>query len=209
MRSKDISKVIDKFIKDERLHAVLIDGPWGSGKTYQIKNLLKEKEKKEQIYYVSLFGCDSIDELHTTLYNMIHPKKVRNNKIAQTISKSIKVIPYVGGIGEALEYQLNSSPKDLRSEAVVIFDDLERISEEVSFNTLLGYFNQLILQKIKIVCLCSANCIKREVLADFNNFKEKVFDRVFEINQSEEEVIYDIFKKYDVINNIDKFIGEN
>ena len=207
MRSKDISNVIDKFIKDERLHSILIDGPWGSGKTYQIKNLLKDKDKKDRIYYVSLFGCDSIDEIHTTLYNMIHPNKVRGNRIANTISRSIKVIPYVGGIGEALEYQLNSNPKELKAKAVVIFDDLERISDRVSFNSLLGYFNQLILQKIKVVCLCSTGGIKKETLFDFNDFKEKVFDRVFEINESEEEVIYDIFKKYD-INNIDNLISK-
>jgi len=207
MRSNDISNVIDKFILDERLHAILIDGPWGSGKTYQIKNFLSKKHKDEKMFYVSLFGSESIDEINTTLYNLIHPNKVKSSRIVNTISRSIKVIPYVGGIGEALEYQLSSSPKQLKSKAVVIFDDLDRIGDSISFNSLLGYFNQLILQKIKIVCLCSTNGIKPHVLPEFNKFKEKIFDRVFEISESQEEVIESIFQKY-TFNNIDNITSK-
>ena len=207
MRSNDISKVIDKFVLDERLHAILIDGPWGSGKTYQIKNFLSNKHKDEKFFYVSLFGSESIDEINTTLYNLIHPNKVKSSRIVNTISRSIKVIPYVGGIGEALEYQLSSGSKKLKSKAVVIFDDLDRIGDTISFNSLLGYFNQLILQKIKVVCLCSSNGIKEHLLHEFNKFKEKMFDRVFEISQSQEEVIENIFQKY-TFNNIDNIISK-
>lgn len=207
MRSNDIANVIDKFVLDERLHAILIDGPWGSGKTYQIKNFLSKKQKDDKFFYVSLFGSESIDEINTTLYNLIHPNKVKSSKIVNTISRSIKVIPYVGGIGEALEYQLSSGSKQLKSKAVVIFDDLDRIGETISFNSLLGYFNQLILQKIKVVCLCSSNGIKEHLLPEFNKFKQKIFDRVFEISQSQEEVIESIFQKY-TFNNIDNIISK-
>lgn len=62
----DIKDEIINFIeRKEETGALLITGKWGSGKTFYIKNLVDElnKEKKEYLSVISLFGIDSVENL--------------------------------------------------------------------------------------------------------------------------------------------------
>ncbi len=66
-----------KYISNSNIHqALLIDGEWGSGKTYFIKeNLMKNLESKAddgsrltiKYGYISLFGIDSLSKLTTRI----------------------------------------------------------------------------------------------------------------------------------------------
>lgn len=73
----------------------------------------------------------------------------------------------------------------------MIFDDIERISPNLSFISLLGYFNQLFLCGVKIICSFSFNIwdYKPDVgrQKDFELFKEKVFDRIYSINSENKQ----------------------
>lgn len=54
--SKEIDNFLDNYIKDTIYdYAVMIDGEWGSGKTFYIKNYVERKGREENFIYVSLW----------------------------------------------------------------------------------------------------------------------------------------------------------
>ena len=160
MKVTDLNRILLEFYNNQIIgKAILIDGKWGCGKTYQIKEFLKEHVGN--CHYISLFGLESIDEINSKLYSEIHTTKSFFKKGAMLVSKAISAVPYVGGIGDALEYQMSGksiNPKDTR---YIIFDDLERLSNKISYIDLLGYFNNLFLSNVKIICCISFNDFTR------------------------------------------------
>jgi Cdc6-like AAA superfamily ATPase len=54
--------IIQRYLHSEIPYALLIDGKWGSGKTWYIKNRFKEDFGKE-VVYTSANGITSIDDL--------------------------------------------------------------------------------------------------------------------------------------------------
>lgn len=84
-----INEVLENFIMNKETKSILIDGPWGCGKTYQINEFMKKfiNNKTNKIYYLSLFGLESIDEIHTTLYYQLHPNKKTFKKISKKNTK--------------------------------------------------------------------------------------------------------------------------
>ena len=183
---------------------MLIDGSWGCGKTYQIREFLNKynKERKEsnkrppKIYYLSLFGFQTIDEVNTALFALTNKKAHVALEVAKVVSRAIPAIPYAGYAGESIGYALGLIEKK-QNGPIVIFDDLERTSAQLSYSDLLGYFSQLFLGGAKIICVYDGKHIgDRE--EDFRQFKEKVFDRYCVINETLEEVIKREFAEYDI-----------
>ena len=202
-------KILEKFINNSSYKSILFDGPWGCGKTYQINQFIKnintpKHRPKIKIHYVSLFGLESIDEINTSLYQTIHPIKKKFKKIGYLISKTIRVIPNFSDISVALDFQLDQSRKKIKGKHLIIFDDLERISEKVKFIDLFGYLNSLYLSGCRFVCLVSSDNINKNKKEDFQSFKEKTFDCLYIINENNDEGLEQIFKKLniDYINNL-------
>lgn len=197
MNSNKLSEILDSFLKDDS-KAILFDGPWGCGKTYQIKEFIKNNKN---IYYLSLFGLESIDEINTALYRMIHSCRVALTRSAIIVSKAVKPIPQVGNIADALEYQLSTEQaKLIKKKTIIIFDDLERLSRNIEYSDLLGYINSLFLSGCRIICSMSSDHISNEErINDFNDFKEKVFDRIYKVTESNNELLDSIFSKYNLV----------
>lgn len=78
----EIIEVIKSYIAEKLYnYAVMIDGEWGSGKTYFVKNTLipslkeKEQEKKKNLnynarkfIYISLYGIKNVDDIGKQIY---------------------------------------------------------------------------------------------------------------------------------------------
>lgn len=202
MKSKDIISIIKTFAADEA-NSILIDGPWGCGKTHQVRDWLNryENKNKKGVHYISLFGLESIDEINTAVYQSFHPKVFLAKKYARIgfnlISKSIQSVPYAShgsGLADAISNSIGDlSEEKIKKNGIVIFDDLERISEKVSFISLMGYFDSLFRQKIKIICLCSSKDINESRKKEFFDYREKIFDKIYLINETEEEIIKNMF----------------
>lgn len=219
----DLQDLIVNFSKSN-MRSLLIDGPWGCGKTYQIREFLNNSQKEDfKIYYISLFGMESVDEINTKLFRTIYPKKFKVKKIAtiscNLISKAISPIPVAGsasGIFEALGYLINvNQNKDNqdnnnppKNNIIIVFDDLERVDEKLSYISLLGYINSLFFSQARIIAICSShNIVKENKKAEFQEFKEKVFDRICVIDESDKEIIINYFSKFQ-IKNLSSIIGE-
>ena len=63
LRSRVLNeKIIYDYLENKNInYAIMIDGEWGSGKTYFIKN--KVVGKYENALYISLYGISSVDKL--------------------------------------------------------------------------------------------------------------------------------------------------
>lgn len=211
MKVANITNVIKKFL-DNNDRTILIDGPWGVGKTYYVLDFLKEAKKEKskfKVAYVSVFGKSTIDEIHTEIYKEFHPHIARTKTLVNAIPKIASLIPDVGGavgsiseiIGK-LEYTLKTDKKDriLSKKSnmnLIILDDLERMEpDKISYNEMLGYINNLIMQQLKVVIICNSSEIKSD---DFTPFKEKVIDREYKISATNEEIIKSMFVPSEIL----------
>lgn len=221
MKVTNLESTLLSFIKDDLSRALLIDGQWGCGKTYQFMNFLKKynkktfKDKKIPIYYVSLFGIKSLEEINSLLYNKINYLK----KITISVVKFLSRLFITNNkrqekLVDELSWQLNniSERPKIRKEVCIVFDDLERLGEKVGYVELFGYLNEVLKSNTKFICICDTskiglykqNDIHRK--EDFDNFKEKIFDRIIYINEQPLEIISSLFEPYH-INGCEKLLG--
>ena len=100
MKDDDIIKNVLEYVKDERYRqAVLIDGEWGAGKTFFVKEKLLMKMKEElaekRIYYISLYGVSSSGQIMDEIYSSIVEEIIDKNlgeKTGQIVEKGIRTL---------------------------------------------------------------------------------------------------------------------
>lgn len=77
--------------------AVLINGSWGSGKTYFIKEFMQEYnghalriggKTEDNFIYISLYGLSSTSEIDDLIFQRIHP--ILSSKSAAITGKVLK-----------------------------------------------------------------------------------------------------------------------
>ncbi len=177
MTSKEIVDAVTSYVRDENVkYAILIDGAWGSGKTFLYENDLCDaisdieigKNDRKANVYISLYGVSSIEALSKQLLiNYLIYVKANGNEM---VKKGVKpVAGILGVVSKAFSFSIGSFSADFSEilqdisglleakNMVVCFDDLERCS--IPINEFFGYVNNLIEH---------CNC-KVLILADENN----------------------------------------
>ena len=233
---EEICELILRYIRKENTeYAILIDGKWGVGKTFFIKNSLKVKLQKEikktcrykGIIYMSLYGIKDITQLENKIiYSIIENGILSNNerKTSKMLINGAKT--YINSL------EKKDSIMDLIkmfqeiSKYIIIFDDLERCM--ISITELLGYINELIEHKnVKTILIANEDKMA-EVESSYQNkeyyeIKEKLIGEVIYYNpnieiildyicdEEKEQLISRIIKdnKYKVIEIMQKFNYKN
>ena len=221
MRANKIVSVLNSLLESNK-RAIIIDGPWGVGKTFQVRNFIEQNKNKNiyKIVYLSLFGKKSIDEIHTQLYSYLHPTVNLISKSISILSPAINLIPNYGkNIGECLNFTLQTISELTKERSkqkvknckykryLIIFDDLERVDSGLKLSNFLGYINQLFLSQIKVAVLCNSSEIYDK--NEYFNFKEKIFDREYKIEEAQSDIIdsyFDIQLDSNVADNFDNNI---
>ena len=162
MTSKEIVDAVISYVRDENAkYAILIDGTWGSGKTYLYENYLVDaidsvevgKNERKQNVYISLYGISSIDSLAKQLItNYLIYVKGNGNKL---IKKGLKPLAGIIGVASsAFSFSIGPISTDLSNvfeeiegsidvkNMVICFDDLERCT--IPINEFFGFVNNLI-----------------------------------------------------------------
>lgn len=76
MTEEQIKQEVERYINDTLYnYAIMIDGEWGSGKTYFVKhtllteleNIEKENKQNRLVKYLSLYGCRTIEDIQEKL----------------------------------------------------------------------------------------------------------------------------------------------
>lgn len=220
---KIIENIIIEYINDEiNKQAILIDGKWGSGKTFFVKNkiipaiksLNNEDNKKSKVIYISLYGIENSKEITDKIYAEVVNEKIKLGDRTQKI---------LGLAGKVTDSTLKSKGINLDNiseileifslkEYVVIFDDLERC--EMGINKVLGYINDLVEHKeVKTIIVANEEQIGklslnknleqkyRVVLSQKLNFKNDMKNNFANIPQMSEgndksTINIDELKKY-------------
>ena len=204
MDSNYIEETFENYLSTASTnYALLIDGSWGSGKTYFWKNTLAKKCAKKEFkpIYLSLNGINKIEDLK---YQFL-----------------IKIVPFLnvldsktGNIGKTLIATLSSSLgnvdinnliKDIEVDSkklntyVVCLDDLERCS--IATPEVLGFINNYVEHKgLKVVILSDESKIDEKEKDKYNNIKEKVIGRVLSYRNNVSKTLPLLFKKYETEN---------
>ena len=205
MSKEIIKKAISVYIKEEKSdYAVMLNGAWGSGKTYFVKNELidyLQEEFNRKILYISLFGISNIDELYNNIALQVLnikatetlDQKIKmnnpsyNNSNKKTIFERSKISLWTGILNKGLKIipdnnVINSVVSEVNkniisfNKYIFVFDDLERST--LNFDVLLGFFDQITDQnEIKAILICNENKINRK---HYKKFKEKVIGLTIE-----------------------------
>lgn len=214
----NIDDLKERLDTDLKIYSkILINGKWGIGKSYFIKQYFEDKK----ISYISLFGINSINDFKTSLYFSLG-KDFKTTIIFKNITNFIKNsgISYKGFSLDfsslPIDYiidKLNEKnrKKDNRDEIYIIIDDLERIGNAIDIKDVLGVIENISqIDNSKIIIIANENEIKEKNKEDYTKFKEKVVEKTYNISNYSNlafDNIYKIFlKKSKDIKNIAKRI---
>ncbi len=175
LTEKEITNELDDYIYNVSIkYAVLLNGGWGSGKTYFIEDYIKKLEEKYELnkndkttkykkpVYVSLYGLSDISELK----NKIALSLIKNKKIKQLMPFLDVGIEIGSDLASKHTFIQNSDSKFKRiiralhkiDNLIIFFDDLERCN--ININTVLGYINELVEHNnVKVVLVADESKI--------------------------------------------------
>ena len=173
---KEIKYYIDT---DFYNYAVMIDGAWGSGKTYFVKNVLLKKieSNEKRVLYVSLYGISNIHELGKKLYldYLLKDKSklvMEHTELVENVIGTIIDIgsPFMGKLGDIdikerkIKNIVQNAVKHIcpMKNCVLIFDDLERC--DCSIQDILGYINGFVEQAgMKVIIIANQEEFRKKI----------------------------------------------
>ena len=230
-----VESILDYVRADYTDYAIMINGEWGSGKTYfwnhKVKNKIESLQlngRKYTTIYMSLYGISNLEEIskkifiETTQLMDKNLKKYMDSHGQTTIPEYAKTgldMANFFGVsknGEKIDYQEFFSTDD----KVLCFDDLERANVDVV--DILGYINNFVEHDhIKTIIICN----EKELATKFksSNIEMKTFiatyllDKQHQLTQDEQkpmvekirdkiEYVFDNANDYERIK--EKLIGE-
>lgn len=204
MNTDNIKAVFENYLKaDKTQYAILLNGSWGSGKTFFWKNNLAplaEKNKFKTIY-ISLNGISKIEVLNHLLFIKLIPllSKQENSIIKNATTFVTNLLNTASK--KFLDTSLSDIFKDMSvdtfpfSNYVICFDDLERC--QIPIKEVLGFINNYIEHKnLKTIILADERNIDNTQKA-YDNIKEKVIGRVLNFELNIEDTLPQLFKKYE------------
>ncbi|WP_170113410.1 P-loop NTPase fold protein [Ahniella affigens] len=154
--------------------AVLLDGPWGIGKTFFVKSIVNSPSNGEPKHvYVSLYGLTSFDEIDDAIFRSMYP--VLESKGAKIGGRALKTI------GKYLNIEIDLKTKEFINRAgtdLYIFDDLERC--ELPINAVMGYINGFVEHDGRKVIII-ANEAEIKDAEGYRRIREKLIGKTFHV----------------------------
>lgn len=200
MTSKHIETIFHEYLsKQKENSALLINGVWGSGKTFFLKTVLTKiaNDNNKDLIYVSLNGISSIGEIDRTIFLQIAPY-LKDKSWAKKVSQSL-----INLADAASKFFTKSSLSELFrgmgvdmfdfSNKILAFDDLER--SKLSVAEALGYINKFVEHKgVKTLILADESKIDER--KKYDEIKEKVVGRVLDFKADIPQVIDSLINFY-------------
>ena len=168
--------------------AVAITGSWGVGKTFFWNTFRKNNPNKKKYVYVSLFGLESLSDLKTHIYSHIE-----NNSSAIEIPRWIRGLPSILKETKISQFGISSSAKIFDSlmfnqvkDAIICFDDFERMSNKLDIKDVMGLANQLKLERnCQVILILDESKTENENKKKYAEYKEKLIDEEIKITSVE------------------------
>ncbi|GKY88119.1 P-loop NTPase fold protein [Sinisalibacter aestuarii] len=167
--------------------AVLLDGHWGSGKTYFVQDLLESAElSKKKCVYISLFGVSDISTIEAQLFfsTASGTAKVAHfgaRFVERALQSTLRFdVSGDGSPDGQLNGKLSGAADFIQRKfsevenAFLILDDLER--SKIDVEELFGFVN-VFVEHGNARVLFIANTEKLQELSKFEEIKEKVIGK--------------------------------
>ena len=182
-----LESILDYVRSDYTDYAIMINGEWGSGKTYfwnnQIRNKiesLKLNGKKYKTIYMSLYGISNLEEISKKIFietTQLMDKNLRKymathkqTQIPEYAKTSLDMANFFGVAqnGDKVDYDEFFSIQD----KVLCFDDLERANVDVI--DILGYINNFVEHDhMKTIIICNEKELATKMKSE--NLEMKTF----------------------------------
>ncbi|MFN7251807.1 MAG: P-loop NTPase fold protein [Anaerobacillus sp.] len=193
-----VDAIVDYVNKENTDFAVMLDGSWGSGKTYFWENTLRpaiEKQKKGdknfKTIYISLYGIENLNDISKSIFYEVYSptneklKKISQSKVGNAISEMGKMLINAGS--GLVNMNLPNSGDinydklfDLENK-ILCFDDLERANFDIS--QILGYINNFVEHdQTKVIILCNEKEISNNLIS--NNLELKTLVSTYVLDKA-------------------------
>ncbi|HDJ3102789.1 TPA: NTPase, partial [Staphylococcus aureus] len=169
-----------------------------------IKNkILKEFDDKIEIRYISLYGLQNLYEIKSIIISKLINTSTKNLRKVLKSMKNFQVVPYLNMNNfsdNILRYIDDNSLKKIKNSlmknnksALLIIDDVERMSDKVSFEEFLGFIRNDLIDYLDCKVLFIGNLDELNKKADFHKNSEKIISRILKFPNNR-EVAMDIVK---------------
>lgn len=229
-----VESILDYIRSDYTDYAIMINGEWGSGKTYfwnhKIRNRIENMTvngKKLTTIYMSLYGISNLEEISKKIFIETTQLMDKNLKkymdsngqtfIPEYAKTGLDMANFFGVTqnGDKVNYENFFSTDD----KVLCFDDLERANVDVI--DILGYINNFVEHDhIKTIIICNEKELSTKLKS--NNLEMKTFIATYLLDKEDkllttdkpmvekiEDTIEDVFDKANDYERIkEKLIGE-
>ncbi len=191
MRADYIKNIIESYNKSP-YECILIDGPWGVGKSYAITKAL---EDNDNVCNISMFGLKDAQEIYHEVFFQLAMKDKKKFKIFITKAKNICAMvsdkmAVVKRIVESLVTEKElffDIAKNFRSFHFIVIDDLERMNDSIMLEEVFGIIDELKkCNYVKVILVANTKEISQKEM--FNKYSEKVIDRTYYVTECPETV---------------------
>ncbi|MHC6184717.1 P-loop NTPase fold protein [Acinetobacter sp. X9] len=199
-KEQRLKELLENNIRNEKNGtAIAITGSWGIGKTFFWRSFLDKQLSDERVYkndnvfnrkyaYVSLFGLESLSDLRTQIYSSIE-----SYHSSIEIPKWIKSLPSIFKDTRITQLGINAPVKLIDSlmfaqvkDAIICFDDFERMSNKLDVKDVMGLANYLKLEKnCQIILILDEDKTETENKRKYGDYKEKLIDETIILNSVE------------------------
>lgn len=195
LSDKQVLDVIMQYANSKVDYAIMLSGPWGSGKTYFVENQLcpkleETKDNKDNnitYIYLSLYGIKNVEQFRNELYSRIASNFTNTLHNASNIAGLLTEIStgsntQVNILMRTVKRILDSGEAKviadrLTSNLFLVVDDLERY-EGNDYKELLGFITSKCLKNnVHVLFVCNEDNLisigKKEWKEDYFLIKEK------------------------------------
>lgn len=176
-----IECICDYVRKPYTDYAVMLNGEWGSGKTYFWNNKLRSRlesikniqGKNYKTIYMSLYGINSLEEISKKIFIETNPminktlKKFVDSREGNVIPEYVKTGLDMANLFGSTSFsadKVDFSKMFAIDDKILCFDDLERANVDVI--DILGYINNFVEHDgIKTILICN----EKELATKFKN----------------------------------------
>jgi len=185
---KDIIKTYDK----SPYNCILIDGPWGVGKSYAIREVL---DNNTNACSISMFGLKDAQEIYHEVFFQLVMKDKKGFRVpisklkdigAEFSNKIATIKRIVESLMKEKELFLNIS-KSFSSFRFIVIDDLERMNDDIKLEEVFGIIDELKrCNYVKVILVTNTKEMPQK--ERFEKYREKVIDRTYYITERPEKV---------------------
>lgn len=214
---KGLKDTLDRvvFHSDQPI-VVALKGGWGEGKTFFWKNDIAASHAAERPGYVSVFGANTVQSIRekvllAALLSKLPPatKGIFGKLVEIVRQHATAAVSLARGLripDTLLTHFLERTT--LTPGWILCLDDIERLSDSVGVDALLGYINELRDERqLKVVLIYNddASAINNEA---FRKYHEKVVDRELAFSPDVSEILHLVFETTSSINRDPQLLGE-